>query len=391
MLRADVNTTYSTPFIETPDVLSFKLGDIVDSMIAFWDKAGQPVNWLSETGNLEHSLQSLLATSDCCLSDKSMKSIMRMQLLSDTSIEGYPVVISNLVWNPPVIQFEGLQTNLLKGSSLSFKPSCIFSRDQCSHSSIQYHIQMDSNWLYWNSDMNMFEGVVPIRPNKFAWNDCYETSFIVVAVINTSFPEGVIFERNVRCQTRLKIMKAGDINTRRGYDKGAAQKFDAFSATGRALGHIKKVNNLGNVYPEKSYDQHCRPEKIWRPFPDSRFYSSELLHCPEPLNRACDISAILCEKRKELHGSSINTFPDQESHFLLRDSGSAKRESSNIEFQDQGMHQSALLKRKGYDGNNGSPFCNTEPSMRTSKRARCSKNTSIFSSGHCEQRNNFYQ
>lgn len=358
-----------------PEILSLKLTNVIDEMVNFWDEAGRPYNWLSGNGNLEDNLQGLLATSDCCIPNKSMNSIMRLQLFSDTNSEFRPVLMSKLVWNPPVINFEDLQTVAVEGSRFRLKPSCSFFRIQASQSCIQYHIQTDSCWLHWNSDTRLYEGIVPSYPVQVASQDCYEISYVMTAVITTSLPNGVIFERNVRCQFRLKIIPANS--------PYKTWKIRTNFSNSKALLTLSKTRNYTDLinFPRKDYLKNfCDGDNgIERP---RKPFANRKKHLDELESGSCyhGDSTKPYQRFEDLHNSPPKMLLDRDS---LLDGNKLRRAEKNVvETLEPNSQLSNLLKRRNYA---------ESPLPRTPKRIKCRKQNRMFKHSQSERRGNCSQ
>ena len=351
-----------------PDVLSLKLSDVIGNMVKSWDEAGRPYNWLSGSGDIEDNLQGLLATSDCCILDMSMNSIMRLQLLPDTNNEGFPVLLSKLAWNPPVIHFEDLQTVAVEGSRFRLNPSCSFSRVQASQSCIQYHIQMDSCWLHWRSDTKLYEGIVPSCPVHVASHNHYEVSYIVTAVITTSLPKGVIFERNVRCQLKLKIIRA-DSRYMDGKDgTNAISDFGALPVLGKIPNCSDLMNSPKKDQFENYYDGDSGIQRSRKLIANRNIYPGEL----KAGSRAHGESIKPYQVFKDLHNSPLKNFSDRDSPSSVNKAKLAG-ENNVVKKLEHALQSNNLLKRRDYTDNEEFFSLITQPLPRTPKRLKCSK------------------
>ena len=389
IFSADVHIASSTPVVEAPEVISFKLEDIIGGMINFWNEAGNPVHWLSEAGNLEDNLQGLLATSDCCLTGESMRPIMRMQLSSDISTKSCSIITSNLVWNPPMISFEDLQTSVFEGTRLCFKPSCTFSRNRCSHSSVQYFIDTEPNWLYWNADLKCFEGIVPEYTSQTASNYSYDMSFVVITVIKTSFPGGVIFERIVRCQLRLNIMQAGESKANGEYDGAVPEKYEACSGEAANRHRTDNASSEMSVELGNSDDEYSRRRKQRDPNFDSVFYSTERLRSPEAPGFVGGVSASPCKKRNTLRETPWKAVIYQDDCYV-EGAKSAKLEYSPFKTSKQELHDPRIVNKEAVVGNYQHHVCEREPLLGASKRIRRSKNAAAVDLATSKQEKDCY-
>ena len=350
-------------------------------MVKSWDEAGRPYNWLSENDNLEDNLQGLLATSDCCSLDKSMNSIMRLQLFSDTNGDDHTVIMSELVWNPPIIQFEDLQTVAVEGSKFRLDPSCSFSRVQASQSCIQYQIQTDCCWLRWKSDIKAYEGIVPPCPVQAASRNYYETSYVVTAIITTSLPKGVYFERNVRCQLRLKIIPAGNRYTN-GVNGINATK------TSRNLPELGETPNFTTLskYPERGLPENdCDSDvEIER---SRRSFANSSINLSEPKSRSCGHRKSIksFQHFEGLHGLLPRKFSDQISASRVNKTKSEGR-SNFVGKLDQKLRYTNLPKTRDYVDDQDFLSYIKEPLLRTPKRIRRSKHKRMSKHSQSEWR-----
>lgn len=189
--------------------------EIVACILELYKRHGSQHQWLASGGNFHNALCEFLRTRDCFL-DTPPHPVVKVSFSASLSSQGEPNVVGILARFGPLVGFNRLDTYTTEDAWCHIHPKHMEPVLDPAYPSLlgrpEYRLASDWIKFTWENDDEGFHGYV--RPMTcFPQDLSTQLNVDLVAISKRFFPQGVVFERNVRIRITLSVLRVSNIPT----------------------------------------------------------------------------------------------------------------------------------------------------------------------------------
>ncbi|KAL1619679.1 hypothetical protein SLS54_006616 [Diplodia seriata] len=184
--------------------------EIATCMLELYERHGCQHQWFASSGNLYNALCEFLRTRDCFL-DAPLHPTIKVTFAASFSPQNEPAVVGVLRRFGPVMGFTRLDAFTTEDAWCEIHPTYVEPTLDPNYASFlkrpEYRLASDWVKFDWDSGVQGFRGYVRPMPSLGAAGVRTCLNVDLAAVSRRVFPDGVVFERNLRVRIKLYTAK----------------------------------------------------------------------------------------------------------------------------------------------------------------------------------------